>query len=155
MTEKELRIEKIRNGTVLDHIPPGMALKVMKILGLEENVKTTVSIGIHVPSKKTGFKDIVKIEDRYLAEKEIAKIALIAPNATVNIIKDYEVIEKHRVSPPSEIVGIVKCSNPSCVTNTNEPIPPEFVVVSTDPIRIKCKYCEREMDSKEIIQNII
>ncbi len=155
MTEKELRIEKIRNGTVLDHIPPGMALKVMKILGLEENVKTTVSIGIHVPSRKTGFKDIVKIEDRYLADKEIAKIALIAPNATVNIIKDYEVIEKHRVSPPSEIVGIVKCPNPSCVTNAKEPVPPEFMVVSTDPIRIKCKYCEREMDSKEIIQNII
>ncbi len=155
MTEKELRIEKIRNGTVLDHIPPGMALKVMKILGLEENVKTTVSIGIHVPSKKTGFKDIVKIEDRYLADKELAKIALIAPNATVNIIKEYEVIEKHRVSPPSEIVGIVKCANPSCVTNAREPVSPEFMVVSTDPIRIKCKYCEREMDSKEIIQNII
>ncbi len=155
MTDKELRIEKIKNGTVLDHIPPGMALKVMKILGLEENVKTTVSIGIHVPSKKTGYKDIVKIEDRYLADKEIAKIALIAPNATVNIIKEYEVVEKHSVSPPSEIVGIVKCANPSCVTNAKEPVSPEFVVVSTDPIRIKCKYCEREMDSKEIIQNII
>lgn len=155
MPNIELKIEKIRNGTVIDHIPAGMALKVLKILDIDENVKTTLSIGIHVPSKKQGFKDIVKIEDRFLASKEIAKIALIAPNATVNKIKDYEVIEKYNVSPPSEIIGIVKCSNPACVTNAKEPISPEFYVISTDPIRIKCKYCEREMEGRDIIQNII
>ncbi len=155
MPDKELKIEKIRNGTVIDHIPSGMALKVLKILNIDENVKTTVSIGIHVTSRKSGFKDIVKIEDRFLASKEIAKIALIAPNATVNKIKDYEVVEKYNVVPPSEITGIVKCSNPACVTNSNEPVVPEFYVVSTDPIRIKCKYCEREMVKDDIIQNII
>ncbi|MGC8619642.1 MAG: aspartate carbamoyltransferase regulatory subunit [Thermoplasmata archaeon] len=155
MPNMELKIEKIRNGTVIDHIPSGMALKVLKILDIDENVKTTLSIGIHVSSGKLGYKDIVKIEDRYLASKEIAKIALIAPNATVNKIKDYEVIEKYTVTPPSEIIGIVKCSNPACVTNAKEPISPEFYVISTDPIRIKCKYCEREMEGKEIIQNII
>lgn len=155
MQEKELKIEKIKNGTVIDHIPSGMALKVLKILSIDENVKTTVSIGIHVVSRKSGFKDIVKIEDRYLASKEIAKIALIAPNATVNKIKDYEVVEKYSVVPPSEIAGIVRCSNPACVTNANEPVVPEFYVISTDPIRIKCKYCEREMEREDIIQHII
>ncbi len=152
---KELKIEKIKNGTVIDHIPSGLGLKVLKILHIDEDIKTSVFLGIHVPSKKMGFKDILKIENRYLAPKEIAKISLIAPMATVNKIKDYEIAEKYNVPPPKEVIGIVKCSNPNCVTNLNEPVVTEFKVISTEPLRIKCSYCEREMEGKDIIHNII
>ncbi|MGC8585119.1 MAG: aspartate carbamoyltransferase regulatory subunit [Thermoplasmata archaeon] len=152
---KELKIEKIRNGTVIDHVPSGLGLKVLKILHMDEDINTSVFLGIHVPSKKMGFKDIVKIENRFLAPKEIAKISLIAPSATVNKIKDYDIAEKYSVPPPGEVIGIVKCSNPNCVTNLNEPVVTEFRVVLTNPLRIKCRYCEREMEGKEIIHNII
>ncbi len=154
MEERTLKIQKIRNGIVIDHIPCGMALKVLKILNIEGDIGSTVSLVMHVKSRM-GWKDVVKIEDRYLEEKEIDKIALIAPTATVNIIKDYKVVKKHKVRIPNEIVGIVRCMNPRCITNQKEPITPEFRVISKDPVIIKCKYCEREMSSNDIIENII
>ncbi len=154
MEERTLKIQKIRNGIVIDHIPCGMALKVLKILNIEGDIGSTVSLVMHVKSRM-GWKDVVKIEDRYLEEKEIDKIALIAPTATVNVIEDYKVVKKHKVHIPDEIVGIVKCMNPRCITNQKEPVTPEFRVVSKDPVIIKCKYCEREMSSDDIIENII
>ncbi len=131
-----------------------MALKVLKILNIEGDIGSTVSLAMHVKSK-IGWKDIVKIEDRFLDEKEIDKIALIAPYATVNVIENYNVVKKHRVQVPKYVKGIVKCMNPRCITNQNEPIETEFVVISQNPVIIKCKYCEREMCSAEIVENII
>jgi len=154
MEERTLKIQKIKNGIVIDHIPCGMALKVLKILNIEGDIGSTVSLVMHVKSRM-GWKDVVKIEDRYLEEKEIDKIALIAPTATVNVIENYEVVKKHKVHIPDEIKGIVRCMNPRCITNQKEPIVPEFRVVSKDPVIIKCKYCEREMSSEDIIENII
>ncbi len=154
MEEQTLKIQKIKNGIVIDHIPCGMALKVLKILNIEGDIGSTVSLVMHVKSRM-GWKDVVKIEDRYLEEKEIDKIALIAPTATVNVIKDYRVVKKHKVHIPEEIRGIVRCMNPRCITNQREPVTPEFRVVSKDPVIIKCKYCEREMSGEEIIENIL
>ncbi len=154
MDERILKVQKIKNGIVIDHIPCGMSLKVLKILNIEGDIGSTLTLAMHVKSKN-GWKDIVKIEDRYLAEKEIDKIALIAPNATVNTIKNYEVVKKHRVRIPDKIKGIVKCTNPRCITNQKEPVETEFFVISKEPLIIKCKYCEREMNAKEIIENII
>ncbi|HHH77877.1 MAG TPA: aspartate carbamoyltransferase regulatory subunit [Thermoplasmatales archaeon] len=143
---KELKIQPIRNGTVIDHITPGCALKVLKILGITEGTgDSIISAVMNVESKK-GKKDIVKIENRELKASEVDKIALIAPNATINIIRGYEVKEKYRVVVPDEIVGIVKCANPNCVSNSREPIKPRFIVKSREPLRIKCFYCERELD---------
>ncbi|MEM4071229.1 MAG: aspartate carbamoyltransferase regulatory subunit [Thermoplasmata archaeon] len=155
MDEQTLKVQKIKNGIVLDHIDSGFALKVLKILGIEDDIGSTISILMHVSSKSKKFKDIVKIEDRYIGEKEINKISLITTSATVNIIKNYEVTEKYRVQVPKSLKGIVKCSNPSCVTNQNEPIEPEFITISSKPIKIKCKYCEREMDQQDILKNIM
>ncbi len=152
--ENVLKVQKIKNGIVIDHIPCGMALKVLKILNIEGDIGSTVSLAMHVKSK-IGWKDIVKIEDRFLDEKEIDKIALIAPYATVNVIENYNVVKKHRVQVPKYVKGIVKCMNPRCITNQNEPIETEFVVISQNPVIIKCKYCEREMSSAEIVENII
>ena len=154
MTEQMLKVQKIRNGIVIDHIPCGLALKVLKILGIEGDIGSTVSMVMHVKGKY-GWKDIVKIEDRFLEERELDKIALVAPTATVNIIKDYRVVKKHRVKVPEHIVGIVRCPNPKCITNQREPITPEFYTVSKQPLIIKCRYCERDMEADEIIENII
>ena len=140
---KEFKVTPIRNGTVIDHIAVGMALKVLRIIGVKEDVSATVSVLIHVPSKKAGWKDIVKIEDRELDPKELDKVALISPDATINIIRDYNVAEKFVVEVPSKVKGIMKCSNPGCITNKNEPVEAEFEVESKKPISLRCVYCDR------------
>jgi aspartate carbamoyltransferase regulatory subunit len=149
---KEFKVTPIRNGTVIDHISMGMALKVLKIIGVGEGVSSTVSVLMHVPSKKAGWKDIVKIEDRELDPKELDRIALISPNATINIIRDYNVAEKFVVEVPNVVKGVMKCSNPGCITNQNEPVEPEFVVESKRPITLRCVYCDRL--TTDIAENI-
>jgi len=149
---KEFKVTPIRNGTVIDHISSGMALKVLRIVGVKDNVSSTVSVLMHVPSKKMGWKDIVKIEDRELDPKELDKIALISPNATINIIRDYNVAEKFVVEVPNVIKGIMRCANPGCITNQNEPVETEFVVESKKPITLRCLYCDRV--TAEVAENI-
>lgn len=143
---RELKVQPIKDGTVIDHITPGNALKVLKILGIaEKQPDSVISIAINVTGKR-GKKDILKIENRELDAREVNKIALIAPNATINIIRNTEVVEKRRVEIPDEIVGIVKCANPNCISNKKEPVEPKFIVKSKNPLKIKCYYCEREPD---------
>ncbi|MCD6411244.1 MAG: aspartate carbamoyltransferase regulatory subunit [Thermoplasmata archaeon] len=151
--KKELKIPRIKDGTVIDHITAGQALKVLRILGIPEGTKSIVSVAMYVKSKKMGKKDIVKVENRELDPEEVNKIALIAPKATINIIRDYKVAKKFRVHVPDEIVGIVRCPNPNCISNSEEPIESRFVVVRRDPLVIKCYYCERKPDN--IADNII
>lgn len=140
---KDFRVTPIRNGTVIDHIDPGQALKVLRIIGVNDNVQSTVSVLMHVPSKKDGWKDVVKVEDRELDPKEVDKISLIAPKATINIIRDFNVAEKYTVKMPDVVKGIVRCDNPNCITNKNEPVETEFVVESKRPVVIRCLYCDR------------
>ena len=149
---KELKIQPIKNGTVIDHITAGNAVKVLHILGIPRSSSSIVSVAMNVKSR-LGKKDNVKVENRALDPHEVDKIALIAPKATINIIRDYEVAEKHRVHLPDEIVGIVRCSNPTCVSNSKEPVGSRFIVLSKDPTRIKCYYCEREPE--DIAERII
>jgi aspartate carbamoyltransferase regulatory subunit len=149
---KELKIPLIKNGTVIDHIKSGNAIKVLRILGIPQNLSATVSVAINVKSHM-GNKDIVKVENRELETSEVDKIALIAPKATINIIRNYEVAEKHKVELPNEIKGIVQCSNPTCVSNNNEPIINRFKVINKDPPQIICYYCDRE--TEDISERII
>lgn len=149
---KELKIQPIKNGTVIDHITAGNAVKVLHILGIPKTFSSIVSVAINVKSR-LGKKDIVKVENRELDPHEVDKIALIAPKATINIIRNYEVVEKHRVQLPDAIAGIVQCSNPTCVSNSNEPVISRFIVVNKDPPRIRCYYCEREPE--DIAERII
>ena len=150
--KKELKIPRIKNGTVIDHITAGNAIKVLHILGIPKTSTFVVSVAMNVKSRM-GKKDIVKVEDREIDPKEVDKIALIAPKATINIIRDYEVAEKYLVKLPDEIVGIVSCSNPTCVSNSREPVKSRFKVICKDPLRIKCYYCEREPE--DISERII
>lgn len=154
MVEQTLKISKIKEGTVIDHIPTGKALKVLNILNIDEDVNSTLSIGIHVPSGKLGFKDVIKIENRFLEKIELDMISLIAPQASISIVRDYEISKKFSVELPKTLLGLINCANQNCITNRNEPVKSEFETLAADPVRVRCKYCEREMDYKEIQESL-
>ena len=146
--KKELKISAIDEGTVIDHIPTDATFKVVEILDLE-NHKGVVSIATNLQSKSIGKKGIVKVGGKSLTQNEVNKIAIVAPEATVNIIKNYDVKEKIKVKTPDVIDNVVKCSNPVCITN-NEQVPTKFYVVKKDPLKIRCHYCERSMGKEDI-----
>lgn len=149
---EDIKVKKIKNGTVIDHITAGQALNVLKIIGIaREYPKTTVTVAMNVPSSKVGFKDIVKVEGRELKAEEVDKISLIASNATINIIRDYEVIEKEKVSIPEVIEGVLNCANPNCITHSEE-MRPKFTVIMKNPIKLRCLYCERVMEEDEVVK---
>ncbi|MCX6659783.1 MAG: aspartate carbamoyltransferase regulatory subunit [Candidatus Bathyarchaeota archaeon] len=148
----ELYVKKIRNGTVIDHISAGYALDVLKILNVTGKETNTVGVVINVPSKHIGKKDIVKIEGGELKPEDVDKIALISPKATINIIHEYDVVEKKKVSLPRDITGIIKCGNPVCISNSKEPVSSLFHVQEVEPIRLRCHYCNRTMEKKDILK---
>jgi len=152
MSETELRVSKIKDGTVIDHITGGHALDVTKILGITGREKRVITIAINVPSKRFKTKDIVKIEGRELNPQEVHKIALLAPHASINIIRDYKVMEKQRVKLPRIIENIIKCANPACISNSNEPVQAKFYVESEEPLLLKCHYCGYIMEKKEVLE---
>ncbi len=149
--ERTLKIRNIKNGISIDHINSGKAPEVLKILGISNGFADSVTIAMNVPSSKMKKKDIVKVENRDLDMNEINKISIIAPNATINWIRDYKVVKKEKVELPGELVGIVRCPNPACITNKErEPIKPAFIVKQTDPVILTCKYCERETSMESL-----
>jgi aspartate carbamoyltransferase regulatory subunit len=151
VASKDLLVRRIREGTVIDHIPAGKALTVLKILGITGKEGYRVAVVMNVESRKLGLKDIVKIEGRFLKPDEVNRIALIAPTATINIVKDYQVVEKRKVQLPDIIEGIIRCVNPSCITRQRrEPIKPRFKVISRNPLRIQCIYCGTIMTAEDI-----
>jgi aspartate carbamoyltransferase regulatory subunit len=154
MSEMELRVSKIKDGTVIDHISGGYALDVIKILGITGKEKRVITIGINVPSKRFGVKDIVKIEGRALNSQEVNRIALVAPHASINIIHNYKVVEKLEVKLPSAIEGIVKCVNPCCISNSDEPVVSKFYVKNEEPLSLKCHYCGITLEQADVLQQL-
>jgi len=148
---RELRVSKIREGTVIDHITGGHALDVVKILGITGREKGPITIAINVPSKRHRTKDIVKIEGRELKPQEVHKIALLAPHASINIIRDYNVVKKQEVKLPNVIENIIKCANPACISNSNEPVKTKFYVESEEPLSLKCHYCSYILEKKDVL----
>lgn len=142
--EKELKVAALRNGTVIDHIPSDKLFQVVSILRLKI-YDHPLTIGNNFDSKRMGTKGIIKISDRFLAEDETSKIALIAPNAKINIIKEYKVVEKRNLILGDEIHGVMHCENPVCITNHQAVITSFFVIREGNEIRLRCKYCEREV----------
>ena len=142
MSDGELKVSKIKNGTVIDHIPAGMAPAVLKILGIERGCSDTVIVAMNVKSQRLGLKDMVKVENRALEAATVKKIAIVAPQATVNIIKDMAVAEKIHVELPHELIGIIRCPNRNCITNSSERVVPYLTVESRDPLVMRCHYCE-------------
>ncbi|MDR1161791.1 MAG: aspartate carbamoyltransferase regulatory subunit [Tannerellaceae bacterium] len=147
--KRELQVAALENGTAIDHIPPAQLFKVAHLLELDR-MNNTITIGNNFYSKKMGRKGMIKIADKFFEEDEINRIALIAPNVILNVIRDYEVISKYAVTLPDELTGIVKCNNPKCITN-NEPMLTRFDVIDKEKGTIKCRYCERKINKEDIV----
>jgi aspartate carbamoyltransferase regulatory subunit len=150
--DREVRVSKIKDGTVIDHISAGYALDVVKILGITGHEKQVMTIAVNVPSKLMRVKDLVKIEGRALNRQEVNRIALVAPRATINFVKDYVVKEKLKVQLPKVIEDIVKCVNPTCVSNAAEPIEAKFYVESEEPLLLKCHYCGYILEEPDVLR---
>jgi len=149
--EKFLKLQPIRNGTVIDHVAAGKALMVLEVLGLAHGKETgsTISLLSRVRSKREGRKDIIKVEDRELTPAEVQLVALISPEASINIVRNYSVAEKFNVELPDIIEGLLRCPNPNCISNQREPIPSRFQMESGSPLKLTCYYCEREVEDVE------
>jgi aspartate carbamoyltransferase regulatory subunit len=144
---RELKITPIKNGTVIDHIGNGLALEVLRIIGVKDLDKdSTVSVALHVRSQKIGWKDIVKVENMELSPRKVNAIALVTPSATISIIREFKVREKRPVDLPDRIVGVIRCPNPNCISNQAEPVESEFEVARRRPVLLRCAYCERSVD---------
>jgi aspartate carbamoyltransferase regulatory subunit len=147
-TKKELKVNAIRNGTVIDHIPSQSLFSVINILGLNK-IDQQVTFGFNLESKKLGKKAIIKVAEIFFKDEDLNRISLVAPDAKLNIIRDYEVIEKRVVIVPDEITGIAKCMNPKCISN-HEEMTTRFVVVNKSPVLLKCRYCEKITDQDHL-----
>ncbi len=157
MSEEGMRrVTAIQNGTVIDHVPSGSALKVLGMLGLLDSRSTPISLVMNVPSKKLDRKDVMKVEDRELTQEELDRLAIIAPNASVAIIRDYHVAEKRSVILGSELTNLARCSFSNCITiNPREPLPHRILVHSTNPLELRCAYCGKTQSLDDIVNNLI
>jgi aspartate carbamoyltransferase regulatory subunit len=147
--KKELLVAALENGTAIDHIPPEQLFKVASLLELDR-MDHPITIGNNLISKKMGSKGVIKIADKFFEEDVINRIALVAPDVILNLIRDYEVVDKKPISLPDKIVGIVKCNNPKCITN-NEPMLTRFDVIDRKNVTLKCQYCERKIHKENIL----
>jgi aspartate carbamoyltransferase regulatory subunit len=146
---KEFKVSAIENGTVIDHIPSKSVFQVIKILHLDE-ASDTVLFGNNLESKKYGKKGIIKVSNKFFKKSEINKIGLVAPKATLIVIKDYKVTSKEQVKLPDTIEDIVKCFNPNCITN-HEKVNTKFYFIDKEDIKLRCHYCEKITDKKTMI----
>jgi len=145
---KELKVSAIENGTVIDHIPPRSVFQVINILNLD-HVNHQIMVGTNLDSGKLGKKGIIKVSSKYFESEEINKIALVAPTATLIVIKDYTVVYKAKVEIPDRINKILKCINPNCITN-HEQITTRFTVLDKEELTLQCNYCEKTNKKENI-----
>ena len=146
---KELQVAALENGTAIDHIPTAAVFKVVSLLQLQK-LDNRITIGNNLKSKKMDNKGIIKVSDKFFREDELNRIALVAPNVNLNIIRDFEVAEKRKVVLPDEIVEIMKCNNPKCITN-NEPMKTRFHVIDKEKVELQCHYCELKIKKEEVV----
>jgi aspartate carbamoyltransferase regulatory subunit len=148
--KKEIKVSKIRNGTVLDHLNEGSAYRVLEMLGVDNDYGNPVIVLMGAESNSIERKDVIKIEDKFLEPEETGMLALISPNATISIIKNYNVVSKRKIGLPKKFIGVGQCPNPKCVSNQNEPISTVFNVETKDPLILSCGFCENVVDSSDI-----
>ena len=148
----EMFVRALKNGTVIDHIPSDKLFAVVSLLHLDK-LKNRIIIGFNLNSEKIGKKSIIKVSDKYFSSEELNQLSVLAPNVTLNIIKEYEVIEKYKVEMPDELNGIIKCANPKCITN-NEPMTTRFKIIDKQKGIIRCLYCEKNqiIDPEKLIR---
>ncbi len=150
------RVTAICNGTVIDHIPAGQAPLMMRMLGVDSGRSNPISMVMNVPSNKQGRKDVMKIEDRELSQVELDRLAIVAPHASVSIIRNYGVAEKRQLILADEMVDIARCSFANCITkDPREPMPNRILVISSEPLEMRCAYCGRSQDLDSVIENLL
>lgn len=147
----QLLVRRIKDGTVIDHIESAKALFVLRALNITGKEGNVVTVALNVPSSKHRKKDIIKVENRFLETTETNKLALIAPHATINIIRDYRLVEKRKIQLPDSIIGIFRCPNLNCITNSGENISPVINILDKEKILLRCRYCSRTLTIEEII----
>ncbi|MDD6553164.1 MAG: aspartate carbamoyltransferase regulatory subunit [Prevotellaceae bacterium] len=148
MARKELLVSAIENGTVIDHIPAEKTFQVVNLLHLQDE-KNPVTIGYNLPSKKIGRKGIIKVSNKFFTDEEVNRLSVVAPKIVLNIIKNYEVVEKKLVETPDELRGIVKCNNPKCICN-NEPMETWFTIQDKEHGILRCHYCDKEQNINNV-----
>ncbi len=153
MEQSELLVRRIKEGTVIDHIDEGKGLQVLSALRIDGKDGSLITIALNVPSGKFKKKDIIKVENKFLKDDDTNKLAVIVPNATINIIKNYKLVEKRRVALPNEIDRIFRCSNPDCITNSTEYIESVMDVIDKEESVLKCRYCGRILDVNQLKYN--
>ena len=153
MEQSELMVRRIKEGTVIDHIDEGKGLQVLNALGIDGKDGSLITIALNVPSGKFKKKDIIKVENKFLKDDDTNKLAVIVPNATINIIKNYKLVEKRRVALPNEVDRIFRCSNPECITNSTEHIESIMDVMDKEGRVLKCRYCSRVLDVNQLRYN--
>jgi len=153
MEQSELMVRRIKEGTVIDHIDEGKGLQVLDALRIDGKDGSLITVALNVPSGKSKKKDIIKVENKFLKDDDTNKIAIISPKATINIIKNYKLIEKRRVALPNEIDRIFRCTNPDCITNSTEHIESVMDLIDKEGMILKCRYCARILDVNEIKYN--
>ena len=141
-------VAAIENGTVIDHIPADKLFTVVNLLQLQKT-EQNITIGNNFESQRLGKKGFIKVADRFFTDEEISRLSVVAPNVRLNIIRNYEVVEKKQVIMPDELCGIVKCANPKCITN-NEPMKTIFHVTDKDNGILRCHYCEKEQNKEAL-----
>jgi aspartate carbamoyltransferase regulatory subunit len=147
----QLLVRRIKDGTVVDHIENGKALIVLRVLDITGREGNVVTVALNVPSSKHVKKDIIKVENKFLEKVETDKLALIAPHATINIIRDYKLVEKRKINLPDSIIGIFNCPNLNCVTNSEEDIRSTIDIIDKEKILLRCKYCARTITIDELV----
>ena len=150
MSASDLLVRRIKEGTVIDHIDAGKGLQVLNALEVDGKDGNVITIALNVPSGKYKKKDIIKVENRFLKDEDTNKLAVISPTASVNIIKNYKLVEKRRVALPNEIDEIFRCSNPECITNSNEHIESIMDVIDKENLVLRCRYCSRLLDVNKL-----
>lgn len=140
--EKTLSVSAIAEGTVIDHIQAGQALKIIRILQLDAD-GNRVTVGLNLKSGSLGLKDLIKVENLFLTEVQAAQIAIFSPSATVNVIQDYKVAKKFKVSLPEAIDSVLACGNPRCITNVERISTYFSIEENQNQALLRCKYCEK------------
>ncbi|MBU2713746.1 aspartate carbamoyltransferase regulatory subunit [Zooshikella harenae] len=148
----KLLVEAIRKGTVIDHIPAGQGIKILKQLHLVDG-NEKITVGFNLPSQEIGLKDLIKVENRIFTESEANELSLFAPSATINVIDNYVVKDKFTMSTPKTLEGVFDCPNSNCIS-LHEPVTSYFKVSKKhESIYLKCKYCEKTF-SKDIVAGL-
>ena len=151
MEKKQYSVEAIQNGTVIDHIPAGKGLAILRQFKLL-HYGSAVTVGFNLPSKTQGSKDIIKITGVWLDDTAANRLALFAPEAVVNVIEDFKVVSKRHLTMPSEISEVFRCPNTNCASH-GEPVASRFYVREKHgSTRLKCHYCEKTYSRETVAE---